>query len=190
MLILIFLLIGYGIVLGSSTRLDVMAHWSERRCEIDIMMSAFMYKPSEMKESAFQFAGDNFSFCIGQFTTDYLNTVFAKMFEVLQKQMGAADIMTNVMNSLRSSLADIFKPFSSMMGRFWNKFKQIGALSSRVFQQIYMAMKKGAGITIASLYMAISLQTSFMNGIDLVIKIIMIVLYIMLALPSQQIVPL
>jgi hypothetical protein len=181
-LILIFLLIGYGIVLGSSTRLDVMAHWSERRCEIDIMMSAFMYKPSEMKESAFQFAGDNFSFCIGQFTTDYLNTVFAKMFEVLQKQMGAADIMTNVMNSLRSSLADIFKPFSSMMGRFWNKFKQIGALSSRVFQQIYMAMKKGAGITIASLYMAISLQTSFMNGIDLVIKIIMIVLYIMLAL--------
>ena len=182
MLVIIFLLIGFGIILGSSTRLDVMAHWSERRCDLDVMISAFMYKPDEIKGNAFQFAGDNFKFCIGQMTTDYLNTVFAKMFAVLQQQMGAADIMTNVMNSLRSSLADIFQPFSKMMDRFWNKFKQIGSLSSRVFQQLYMAMKKAAGITIASLYLAISLQTSFMNGIDLVIKIIMIVLYIMLAL--------
>ena len=182
MLLLIFLLIGFGIVLGSSTRLDVMAHWSERRCDLDVMMSAFMYKPDEMKETAFQFAGENFSFCVGQMTTDYLNTVFAKMFAALQQQMGAADIMTDVMNKLRSSLADIFKPFSSMMGRFWNKFKQIGALSSRIFQHLYMAMKKAAGVTLASMYLAISLQTSFMNGIDLVIKIIMIVLYIMLAL--------
>ena len=182
MLLLISLLIGFGIVLGSSTRLDVMAHWSERRCDLDVMMSAFMYKPDNIEENAFKFAGDNFNFCIGQMTSDYLNTVFAKMFAVLQQQMGAADIMTNVMNSLRSSLADIFKPFSEMMGRFWNKFKQVGALSSRIFQHLYMSMKKAAGITIASMYMAISLQTSFMNGIDLVIKIIMIVLYIMLAL--------
>jgi hypothetical protein len=181
-LLLIFLLIGFGIILGSSTRLDVMAHWSERRCDLDIMMSAFMYKPDEIKDNAFKFAGDNFNFCIGQMTTDYLNTVFAKMFAVLEQQMGAATVMTDVMNSLRSSLADIFKPFSEMMGRFWNKFKQVGALSSRVFQQIYMAMKKAAGVTIASLYMAISLQASFLNGIDLVVKIIMIVLYIMLAL--------
>jgi len=181
-LLIIFLLIGYGIVLGSSTRLDVMTHWSERRCDLDVMISAFMYKPDEMQESAFKFAGDNFNFCIAQMTTDYLNTVFAKMFAALQQQMGAAEIMTNVMNSLRSSLADIFQPFSKMMDKFWNKFKQIGSLSSRIFQHLYMAMKKAAGVTLASMYLAISLQTSFMNGIDLVIKIIMIVLYIMLAL--------
>lgn len=182
MLLLIVLLIGFGIVLGSSSRLDVMAHWAERRCDIDVIISAFMYKPDEIKDNAFKFAGDNFSFCIGQMTTDHLNTVFGKMFAVLQQQMGAADIMTNVMNSLRSSLANIFKPFSSMMGRFWNKFQQIGALASRVFQQLYMAMKKAASITVASLYLAISMQVSFMNGIDLVVNVIMIVLYIMLAL--------
>jgi hypothetical protein len=181
-LLLIVLLIGFGIVLGSSSRLDVMAHWAERRCDLDVMIFAFMYKPDDIQGSAFQYAGENLNFCINQMTTDYLNSVFAKMFTVLQQQMGAADIMTNVMNSLRSSLANIFKPFSSMMGRFWNKFKQIGALSSRIFQQLYMAMKKAASITIASLYLAISMQVSFMNGIDLVVNIIMIVLYIMLAL--------
>ena len=182
MLLVIFLLIGFGIVLGSSTRLDVMAHWSERRCDLDVMISAFMYKPDELKESSFQFAGDNFKFCVANITKDYLDTVFAKMFAALQQQMGAADIMTNVMNGLRSSLTDLFKPFSQLINRFWHKFQQIGSLSSRIFQHLYMSMKKAAGITIASMFMAISLQTSIMNGIDLVINIIMIVLYIMLAL--------
>jgi hypothetical protein len=96
----------------------------------------------------------------------------------MEKQMGAADIMRNVLNSLRDGIGQVFNPFSTMMNKFWNKFKQMGALASRIFQQIYMAMKKAAGISVASIYLAISLQTSIMNGIDLVINIIMIVLYI------------
>jgi hypothetical protein len=181
-LLTISLLIGFGIILGASSRLDVIAHWAERRCDLDIMMSAFMYKPDEIQDDIFKFAGDNFNFCIGQMTTNYLNTVFAKLFAALQQQMGAADIMTSVMKSLRSALADIFKPFSSMMGRFWNKFKQIGSLASKIFQHLYMAMKKAGAMTVATMYMSISLQVSIMNGIDLVINVIMIVLYIMLAL--------
>ena len=43
-------------------------------------------------------------------------------------------------------------------------------------------MKKAAGTAVASLYMAISLQTVFMNSIDFIIKVIMIVLYILMGL--------
>lgn len=181
-LLLMLLTIILGIILGASTRLDVMSHWSERRCDLDVMASAFMYKPDDVKEGAFEFASENFKFCVATMTTDYLNTVFSKMFEALQKQMGAADLMGNILNGLRSSLNDIFAPFKNMMDKFWNKFEQIGSLSSRIFQHLYMSMKKAAGVTIASMFMAISLQAAFMNGIDLVINIIMIVLYIMLAL--------
>jgi hypothetical protein len=176
------LTIGFAILLTGSTREDVIAHWSERRCDLDILMTAYMYKPDSYKGSTTEFSSDNFNFCIGSMTTDYLNTLFAKLFETLKVQMGAADLMGSIMTTLRSSLADVFKPFSTMMAKFWNKFKQIGSLSSRVFQQLYMAMKKASGIAIASLYSAISLQAAFMNGIDLVVKIIMIVLYIMIAL--------
>ena len=181
-ILLIIMLLIFGIVLGGSTREDIMAHWSERRCDLDVMLMAFIYKPESNPGSSTEFASENFNFCIGQKTNDYLKTVFAQMFEVLQKQMGVADIMRNVLNSLRDSMNQVFAPFSNMMNKFWNKFKQIGALSSRIFQQLYMAMKKAAGITTASMYLAISLQASFMNGIDLVINIIMIVLYILLAL--------
>jgi hypothetical protein len=180
--LVIFVTIGYAFLLGASSAEDIKTHWSERRCELNIMITAYMYKPEEYKGSAMDFASENFNFCIGSMTNDYLNTLFAKLFESLKLQMGAAELMTSVMNTLRGSLADIFKPFSKMMAKFWNKFKQIGSLTSRVFQQLYMAMKKASAVAIASLYSAISLQAAFLNGIDLVVKIIMIVLYIMLAL--------
>lgn len=172
----------FGIVLGSSTRQDIMAHWDERRCDLDVMFMGFLYKPDSNKTSAISFSTENFNFCIGTKTTAFLNTLFAPLFEILKKQMDVADIMRTAMNSLREMTHDIFAPFSTLMDKFWNKFKQIGALSSRIFQQLYMAMKKAAGITTASMYLAISLQASFMNGIDLVINVIMIVLIILLVL--------
>ena len=182
MMLTIIMLLIFGIVLGGSTRQDIMAHWGERRCDLEIMFLAYLYKPESYTGSTVNFASENFNFCIGTKAADYLKTVFAQLFEVMEKQMGAADIMRNVLNSLRDGIGEVFNPFSTMMNKFWNKFKQMGALASRIFQQIYMAMKKAAGISVASIYLAISLQTSIMNGIDLVINIIMIVLYIMLAL--------
>ena len=189
-ILLVILTILFGIILGSSTREEIRSNWSEHRCDLAVMIAGFMFKPDDDKRGAFEFSSDNFNFCIGSITNDYLKTVFAQMFEVMQKQMGAASILTNVLNSLRSALNDIYKPFSSMMNRFWNKFQQIGSLASRIFQHLYMAMKKAAGAAVASLYMAISLQTSFLNGIDLVIKIIMIVLYILLAFAIIYFLPL
>jgi len=180
--LVILVTIGFALILGASSAEDIKTHWSERRCDLNILITAFMYKPDDYKGSATEFTSDNFNFCIGSMTNDYLNTLFAKLFETLKVQMGAAELMTSIMNTLRGSLADVFKPFSTMMAKFWNKFKQIGTLTSRVFQQLYMAMKKAAGVAVASLYSAISLQAAFLNSIDLTIKIIMIVLYIMLAL--------
>ena len=86
------------------------------------------------------------------------------------------------MKVMHLQLNSIYAPFSSMMKKFWNKFKEIGTLSSRIFQHLYMSMKKAAATATASLFVALSLQTAVLNGIDLVINVIMIMLYILLAL--------
>ena len=180
--IILSLTVGFAIILGSSSRADIMAHWADRRCEFDVLMASFMYKPPEESGSAFEFASNNFKFCVGSKATDYLNTIFGSLFEILRKQMGVADIMTNVMKVMRLQLNSIYAPFSLMMAKFWNKFKQIGSLASRIFQHIYMAMKKAAATATASIFVALSLQTAVLNGIDLVINVIMVMLYILIAL--------
>ena len=182
LLLVISLTVGFAIILGSSSRDDIMAHWAERRCDFDVLIASFIYKPSNDSTSAFEFASNNFKFCVGSKASDYLHTLFGALFEVLRKQMGAADIMTNVMKVMRKQLNTIYAPFSLMMEKFWNKFKQIGSLASRIFQHLYMAMKKAAATATASIFVALSLQTAVLNGIDLVINVIMIMLYILIAL--------
>lgn len=176
------LFFGILFISGESSRNDVITHWSERRCDFDVLISSFMYKPNDDTRTSSEFASDNLHFCISSKATNYLQTLFTNLFKVLNTQIGASDVMTQVFKVLRTQLNSIYMPFSSMMTKFFAKFKQIGALSSRIFQHLYMAMKKAAATAIASVFMAISLQTTFMNSIDFVIKVIMIVLYILMGL--------
>ena len=182
LVISIVLCFGFAMLIGQSSAADIMAHWVDRRCDLDVMLSAFYYKPADDARSASQFTTDNFTFCVGSKTETYLNTLFGPLFEVLRKQMGAADIMTDVMASLKASLSSIYTPFAKMMNDFFNKFQQIGALGSRIFQHLYMSMKKAAGIAVASIFIGLSLQTAILNTVDFLINVIMIVLYIMIAL--------
>ena len=159
-----------------------MAHWPERRCDFDVLFTSFMYKPDSDSRTSSEFASENFNFCISSKSNNYLKSIFGNLFDVLEKQVGATDILTQVFKIQRMQLNSIYSPFSTLMTKFFAKFKQIGSLASRIFQHLYMAMKKAAGTAVASLYMAISLQTVFMNSIDFIIKVIMIVLYILMGL--------
>jgi len=145
-------------------------------------MTAFRYKPPDDPRSVATFASDNFQFCITTKTTTYLETIFGLLFELLRKQFAAGEIMTKVFKVLRVQLNTLYVPFSEMMNKFFNKFSQIGAMSARIFQQIFMAMKKAASTAIATIFIALSLQTVFLNTIDFIIKVLMIVLYICMAL--------
>ena len=161
---------------------EVINNWAERRCDLDILMTSFRYKPPGDARSAASFAAENFQFCVTSKTSAYLETIFGLLFEVMRKQFAAGDIMTQVFKVLRVQLNSIYAPFASMMNRFFTKFKQIGSLSSRIFQNIFMAMKKAAATAVASIFVALSLQAVFLNTIDFIIKVIMIVLYICMAL--------
>ena len=178
----IALVIGFVSIEQVGVTSEVINNWAERRCDLDILMFAFRYKPPEDSRTMAQFAAENFQFCVTSKTSTYLETIFGVLFEVMRKQFAAGDIMTQVFKVLRVQLNSIYKPFSLMMNKFFTKFKQIGSLSSRIFQQIFMSMKKAAATAVASIFVALSLQTAFLNVIDFVIKVIMIVLYICMAL--------
>ena len=167
-------LVTVAIILGSSSREEIKANWSERRCDIPVMLTAYLYVPDGYTGTSSDFSSENFNYCITSMTNDYLKSVFAKMFEVLKIQMGTAEVLGDALNAQREGVENVRGPFAGMMDKFWNKFKLIGGLVSKIFQHLYASMKKVGGIAVSLMFLAISVQISFMNGIDLVIKIIMI----------------
>lgn len=181
-LLVFTLVIGLAFVLNEGSRQEVIANWSERRCDLDVMIGGFLYKPPDNPQSASSFGAENFKFCISAKTTSFLETTLGPLFEVLKKQMNAAGVLTQIFKVLRGQLNNTYKPFSDLMNKFMNKFNGIGSLASRIFQHLFMAMKKASAAALASIFVAISLQTAFMNSIDFIIKVIMIVLYILMGL--------
>ena len=179
--LILVLTAGFGIALGASSRQEIMANWPERRCDFTVMTMGHIYKPDSDKRTASEFSQAHFDYCTGALATKTLKSIFAPLFQTMKSQMGAANTMGNVFNSLRGSMADVFNPFSALMKMFWLRFKGIGALASRIFQQLYMAMKKVSGISVAGLYIAISLQTFFLNSIYLIIKVVLIIIAIIMA---------
>ena len=61
-------------LLGESSKKEIMTNWSERRCDFDVILSSFMYKPEDDARSASEFSSDNFSFCI-QKLIDYIDNI-------------------------------------------------------------------------------------------------------------------
>lgn len=161
---------------------EVVADWNERRCDLDILMTAFRYKPPDDPRTESQFASDNFTYCVTSKTSAYLQTIFGLLFELLRKQFDAGDVMTQVFKVLRIQLQSIYRPFAELMAKFFNKFKQIGSRASIIFQQIFMAMKKASGAATASIFVALSVQATILNTIDFIIRVIVIVMYILMAL--------
>jgi len=172
----------FAIILGSSSREDIKANWSERRCDFPVMLSAALYMPDGYAGSSSDFSSENFNYCISSMTNDYLKSIFAKMFETLKIQMGTAEVLGDALKAQREGVENVRGPFAGMMDKFWNKFKLIGGMISKIFQHLYASMKKIGGIAVSLMFLAISVQLSLMNGIDLVINVIMIILYIFMAL--------
>jgi len=172
----------FAIILGSSSREDIKANWSERRCDFSVILSAHIYKPDNYAGNSSDFSSENFNYCISSMTNDYLKSIFAKMFETLKIQMGTAEVLGDALKAERVGVENVRGPFADMMDKFWNKFKLIGGLVSKIFQHLYASMKKVGGIAVSLMFLAISVQLSLMNGIDLIINVIMIILYIFMAL--------
>ncbi|NBR26169.1 MAG: hypothetical protein EBU08_20770 [Micrococcales bacterium] len=95
------LLVAFSFALVSSDVAEIKANWATRRCEIPIMISAFLYKPSFYTGSASQFSSENFAFCTRKLADEVIKVAFAPLFGIASQQAGAQQSLAGPMNSIR-----------------------------------------------------------------------------------------
>ena len=62
---MIFVLGGiFAVLLGLSNIEEVKKNWNARRCDIDILFTAQLYKPTDDIRTGGEFAAENFNFCV------------------------------------------------------------------------------------------------------------------------------
>ena len=161
---------------------SIKENWAERRCELDIMMTSFLYKPSSDMRPLSDFMNENFEFCTRQTIQDFLKVLLTPLFAVLGKELDVANGLGETMNMFRTMRANMMDSFKKLFDPMFERFLQTGIAFSQNFQRMLSAFNRIGGIAMSTLYLGMSLQVSIENFVKFVIRVVMIIMGILIGM--------
>lgn len=177
-----------GLTVGLSfmmVGLDIEAikeNWSEKRCDLDVIMTGFLYKQGSDERSATEFMSENFQFCIKDTVQSFLKILMTPVFSAFNVQLNLAEGVVMIMNVLRNLKSEMLNSFMKIITPMYQRFINTGMAFSLNFQRFYSAMRRVAGIAVASLYLGMSVHVLLDNFIKFVVKIVLIIMGIIAGL--------
>ena len=156
--------------------------WKDRRCELDIMLTAFLYKRSDDSRPMNEFMSENFDFCMRKTIREFLATLLTPLLGLLGKEIDATAVLTEFFNGFRDMKSNMMNSFQKIFDPIYQRFLHTGMAFSQNFQRFYSAMRRIAGIAVSTLYLGMSLQISIRNFVDFVIKVVLIMMGIIAGL--------
>jgi hypothetical protein len=180
--IILALTVGLSFLMTGLDIESIKKNWAEKRCDLDILLTGFLYKPDSDQRSTGEFVRENFDFCIRQSIQDVLKVLLTPLFAALGKELEVAQGLTETMNGLRTIKAGMMSSFQKLFNPIYQRFLHTGIAYSQGFQRMLSAMKRIGGMAIATLYMGMGLQVSIENFVDFVIKVVMIIMGILISL--------
>lgn len=176
------LTIGLSFLMVSVDIEEIKKNWRERRCDLDILVTSFLYKPSSDARSTGEFIKENFSFCMNQSIQEILKVMMAPLFSAFGTQLNLANTLQEVFNAIRTMKSAMMESFMKLLRPMYQRFIHTGMAFSQNFQRFYSAMRRVAGIAVSSLYLGLSFVTSMQNFFDFVIQVVLIIMAIIAAM--------
>lgn len=174
--IILGMTVGLGFLMTIIDIQGVKESWRDRRCELDIMLTAFLYKSGEDERSTTEFMNENFEFCVKKTIREFVQTLITPLLALLGKEIDAAAVLTEVMNGLRDMKSNMMDSFKKLFNPIYQRFLNTGIAFSQNFQRFLSAMKRVGGMAIATLYLGMSLQVAIENFVAFVIKVVLIIM--------------
>jgi hypothetical protein len=173
---------GLAYLLTQNYRQEIMAKWSQRRCDLPIMIMAGQFKPSDDPREASDFASDNFSFCARTMAASLFKLILAPVFLLIGKNIDALGVIDQSTNLLRTLVSTLMDGFGKIIDPFYRRFVMTGRSFANGFARLLSAMERAFGIAVAMVFMGISTTRATLNAVDFVIKIVMIIFGILIAI--------
>jgi hypothetical protein len=181
-LITMTLLFTLGLTIASLERTGVMNNWTDRRCELPVMMTAMFFKPTSDPRTTSKFAADNFDFCMKSYIEKFMALLMTPINALFGKHLNLATEAINGLNTIRNIATTLYNTLLSFLDTYYRRFNASVYQMSRITQYLGMAMKRANAVMISMLYTGLTMFRGMLNTIQFAIKVIMIVVGIMLAI--------
>jgi hypothetical protein len=172
----------FAVLLAQSNIDEIRKNWNERRCDLEILVTAHLYKPEDDTRTSGEFSAENFNFCVKRVMFDTIRIFLLPIFAMMNQQLDVTESLNDMMDRLRVMQATFLQGFTKIMDPMFARFQQTGGQFAVNYQKMLMAMGRAFGITQAILYIGMSLVITIENFIHFVIRVIMIIMYIILGL--------
>jgi hypothetical protein len=176
------LTVGLSFLMASIDIQSIKENWKDKRCDLDIILTSFLYKQDNDPRSTSEFMSENFNFCVSQTVQEFIKILITPLLVVFGKQLEVTGSLVNVMNILRGMKGTMMDSFQKIMNPFYERFINTGVAFAQNFQRMLSAMRRIGGIAISSLYMGLSLQVAIENFVNFIIKVVLIIMGIIAAL--------
>lgn len=173
---------GLAYLLTKAYKEEILANWTERRCELPVMIMAGQFKPSDDPREPSEFANDNFSFCSRSLAASLFKLVLSPILLLIGKNIDALSVVDQSTNLLRTLISNLMMTFAKIMDPFYRRFLLTGRAFANGFAKMLSAMQRGFGIAVAALFMGISATRATLNAVDFVIKVVIIILGILIGI--------
>lgn len=181
-LLLLFFFLGLtGYVMSKMDRAAVMQNWTERRCDMTIMLAARFFRPENDPRTPSAFASDNFDFCVKQFSDTFMNMLMAPISWLMGKQAGMAGVAMTGLQQVRDVVNRVRDAFLSYISSYTEKLKGSMKELRRVFLYLRMGIQRMIAIAMSTIYMGMTLFRGMLTSIQTVIRVILIICAIMIA---------
>ena len=157
----------------------IRANWNEMRCDPLVMIVAYMVPTKADGQDPSEFAASNFSFCMEKMIDSALAIFLQPMLKVFTSQIDATKPINDSMNYLKQAASTLMTPLTSAFSISWGKFSLVTYQVARIFYNLYSAMDRIFGISIASLFAGLSMYKAIQNSIGFVIQVIIAILTIL-----------
>jgi hypothetical protein len=181
-LIVLVLLAGLGILIGSLDRADILANWEYRRCNLPVIFTASLYKPPENPKDATSFAIENFQFCIRKFGEEVMTEVMAPFIKLFKAELEVGEVVAEIQNKIRGMIANFQRAFSSLLDTVFQRFMMVGFHIKLIYKKFMDAMNRAFAIALDTVFLGISMITGIENFYNFVVKVVTIMLGIMVGL--------
>ena len=171
-----------GFLLKKSTNKPSKDTWADKRCNVDVMFTAFKYKPENYPRTGIDFMQENFSFCVGSLIDEVFKIALTPFLNILSTNVDAIGVSNNSMNSLRGLLGYSQKGFSKLMDITFGRFKTTVYNFVTVWHRLNFAFERAIAASLSAVYAGISFFTGFLNFYDFVVQVVIIILTILLVL--------
>lgn len=180
--LLLLMTSGWALVMSMMDIEQIKRDWKDRRCDLDVLLTSFLYKPASDTRTPNEFATENFSFCVRSAFRSVLASMLSPLLAVIGQSMEATDVLNQIFNKFRQLQTSGMNSFNSIMEPFWDKFRRLGIKFSQVFGRLFSAFRRAAAMGYAAAYSGLSTVAFVMNFTNFSIFVVKVILIILCAL--------